>query len=178
MTSYARQLAKSRQFLRVEDVDLIQEILKEFPEEYIIEVVELGAGSGTTTCALMEGRPTRMRLTTVDTSSENLDWAVRNVEASGLGKSGGVEWTLENQLSWSAARYCNFLLVDAGHDYEDVKRDIDAWIPAMPRFAEVWFHDYSHEDYPGVRRAVDEAVASGKLQMRKDAGWGVWTSIA
>ena len=46
-----------------------------------------------------------------------------------------------------------FLFVDAGHLYDEVKRDIENYLPKMKEGGVIAFHDY---DSPGVRKAVDE----------------------
>lgn len=49
MSCAAHGLAKSRNLLKVEDVDLIQEIVKQYYlEREFLQVVDLGVGSGTT----------------------------------------------------------------------------------------------------------------------------------
>ncbi len=51
----------------------------------------------------------------------------------------------------------DFALVDANHEYDYVRRDIDAVLPLLTDEAYVLFHD-GH--YDGVKRAIDEAVAT------------------
>lgn len=53
-------------------------------------------------------------------------------------------------------RSVDFCFIDAGHDYESVKRDIAAWLPKIRVGGILAGHDYI-PDYPGVMRAVDEA---------------------
>jgi predicted O-methyltransferase YrrM len=62
-------------------------------------------------------------------------------------------------ISWEAAsKYKNksldFVFIDASHDYESVKKDIEAWLPKVKEGGVIAGHDYDWCD--GVRKAVDE----------------------
>lgn len=49
----------------------------------------------------------------------------------------------------------DFLFLDASHEYEDVKRDIQMWLPKVKSGGIFAGHDY-HPDWSGVISAVDE----------------------
>lgn len=49
-----------------------------------------------------------------------------------------------------------FIFLDAMHDYESVKADIERWWPKVLPGGVMAFHDYGHGDFPGVKQAVDE----------------------
>jgi len=44
--------------------------------------------------------------------------------------------------------------IDAGHDYENVKQDINLWLPKTKRY--IGGHDYNKKSWPDVIKAVDE----------------------
>lgn len=48
------------------------------------------------------------------------------------------------------------IFLDAMHTYEDVKADIERWWPHLLPGGLMVFHDYGHDDYPGVKQAVEE----------------------
>ena len=48
----------------------------------------------------------------------------------------------------------DILFVDAGHSYEAVKQDIEAWLPKMKPNGIIAGHDYTA--WAGVKKAVDE----------------------
>lgn len=50
-------------------------------------------------------------------------------------------------------KYFDFIYIDASHKYEDVKRDIELYLPKTKYV--IGGHDYQKE-WPGVVRAVDE----------------------
>jgi hypothetical protein len=52
-----------------------------------------------------------------------------------------------------------FLVVDGSHRYEDVKRDIEDYLPKLKPGGIVFFDDYGPYHAPGVRRAVNEFIA-------------------
>lgn len=62
-------------------------------------------------------------------------------------------------LSHEAANYfedgsVDVLFVDAGHSYEAVKKDIEAWLPKMKPNGIIVGHDYN--SWVGVKKAVNE----------------------
>lgn len=50
----------------------------------------------------------------------------------------------------------DMIFLDAMHTYEDVKADIARWWPRVREGGLMAFHDYGHNDFEGVKRAVDE----------------------
>lgn len=63
------------------------------------------------------------------------------------------------ELSWDGAKHyednsLDFVFIDAAHDYESVKKDINAWYPKIKESGIISGHDYAWCD--DVRRAVDE----------------------
>jgi uncharacterized Rossmann fold enzyme len=52
----------------------------------------------------------------------------------------------------------DFVFIDAAHDYEGCKADIEAWAPKVKRGGLIAGHDYENVAFPkfGVKRAVDE----------------------
>lgn len=70
----------------------------------------------------------------------------------------------------SAAKFedqsVDFLFIDGGHEYEAVKRDIQAWLPKMKPGGFMAGDDYSPEHWPGVVEAVTELLPDHGV-----AGW-------
>lgn len=61
----------------------------------------------------------------------------------------------------------DFVFIDASHDYQSVKDDIEAWYPKVKKGGVLAGHDYP--DWPGVKKAVDERFGKDKI-----AKWGSW----
>jgi hypothetical protein len=57
----------------------------------------------------------------------------------------------------------DFVFIDASHEYEDVKKDIQTWLPKIKKNGILAGHDYyvgEHDYFPGVKRAVDECLTN------------------
>lgn len=55
-------------------------------------------------------------------------------------------------------RSLDFVFIDAAHDYENVKKDILAWLPKLKVGGTLAGHDYTYSE--NVKRAVDEIFDS------------------
>jgi len=55
---------------------------------------------------------------------------------------------------------CDVVFIDMGHSYEEVKRDIELWLPKVKTGGIIAGHDYP--SWPGVKKAVDEKFDSIK----------------
>jgi len=60
----------------------------------------------------------------------------------------------------------DFVYIDALHEYEPVRSDIDAWLPKVRPGGAMGGHDY---DWPSVRRAVDETFP--RVELYADTSW-------
>ncbi len=50
----------------------------------------------------------------------------------------------------------DFVYIDALHDYDSVKSDMEAWFPKIKQGGILAGHDYSLQDWPGIFTAVEE----------------------
>jgi hypothetical protein len=65
----------------------------------------------------------------------------------------------------------NFVFIDASHDYENVKSDLDAWYPKIKPGCLFGGHDYGPTHHE-VRKAVDEFCLKNSYQVTsKDDCW-------
>lgn len=60
--------------------------------------------------------------------------------------------------------YFDFIMIDASHDYENVKLDIFTWLPKVKSGGFLCGDDY---DWPGVSKAVVEILGSVEVEERK-----------
>ncbi len=65
--------------------------------------------------------------------------------------------------------YFDFIYIDASHEYEDVKRDIEISLPKVKRGGLIGGHDYQPE-WPGVKKAVDDIIGTPNLTF-EDESW-------
>ena len=141
------------------DAELYTHIFGQLPPESII--VEIGVWRGRSTAHLLnliDERGDSIRLHCVDSFTGDELAGFRNTKAE---FERNVETlrgllTLHVVPSTSAAKYIrntDFVFIDAAHDYNSVRSDIDAWLPTVKPGGWIAGHDIGMSD---VRRAVEE----------------------
>lgn len=63
----------------------------------------------------------------------------------------------------------NFIYIDANHNYDDVKKDIELCLPKLTEDGIISGHDY-HQRWPGVIKAVNESIGE-PTQTYRDTSW-------
>lgn len=179
--TFARDLAASRMFLMEDDVLQIQRLVRMLSETLPPNVVDLGAGSGTTSLSVLDEREDAL-ITTFDISPANIEWARLAV----LNAYPGCDWSgIVSDAALAARQYTrlvDLLLHDASHEREHVEADLRAWLPLVRTGGLIWVHDYGdppeawgQPSSPGVKEAVDLLVAEGEIvpldQRTVGMGW-------
>lgn len=69
----------------------------------------------------------------------------------------------------------DFVFIDASHDYENVKQDINLWYPKVKSKGMIAGHDYT-QSWSGVIKAVDEFVdqKNYNLTIKGPTCWGFY----
>jgi predicted O-methyltransferase YrrM len=80
-------------------------------------------------------------------------------------------------LSWDGANHykdnsLDFVFIDAAHDYESVKKDINAWLPKIKNGGVIAGHDYAWCD--DVKKAVNEFF-NGETIYETEGCWVYFT---
>lgn len=126
------------------DIDLVVKLLKKTPEDAV--VVQLGAGSGTLTMAILGARP-KANYTVVDISEANLNWELKALENCGWT---GKRTTILGQSAATGRTYAgpkiDFILIDTDHSYEGVMDDLRAW--SLNVRGVIMVHDYDGRTAP------------------------------
>lgn len=73
-----------------------------------------------------------------------------------------------------AIQSLDMVFIDGDHSYEGCRVDIETWWPKIRIGG--WFggHDYMHERFPGVTRAVDEFATAIKAQVERGLDHTWW----
>lgn len=66
----------------------------------------------------------------------------------------------------------DIVFIDALHDYESVKADIEAWLPLVRSGGVISGHDFNHK-WPGVERAVADSFDLMSVGLGPDSVWFV-----
>ena len=60
----------------------------------------------------------------------------------------------------------HFAFLDGGHNYEDVKLEVEYLIPRQKKGDIIFFDDFHDTLYPGIVKAVEELEGSGKYSLK------------
>lgn len=128
---------------------------------------EVGAATGITTLHLLFNCRTLKKITVADdwrpVGTPGKAWAQDDMEEIFRGKFGkNPKVRILKGLSWDMASFVDdnsldFVFVDASHDYESVKKDLEAWTPKVKPGGVMCGHDIHSE---GVKSAVEEKFGS------------------
>lgn len=59
----------------------------------------------------------------------------------------------------------DWIFIDANHEYEYIKENLELWAPKVKKGGLVSGHDYGSKKYFGIKKAVDEFVPEKKLNV-------------
>jgi hypothetical protein len=91
-------------------------------------------------------------------------------------RSNIIRKTSEDAAGMFADKSIDFCYIDAAHDYESIKRDIELWLPKVRHCGILAGHDYKKKPRCGVIRAVNEAFGDNvnvTTEMRAPSWWVV-----
>ncbi len=121
--------------------------------------INIGAGAGTSTLALLLGHP-HLLVISIDIKKAQLDLERRNLEWMALSDERHEQIqgdSAEVGRKW-ARGLIDLVFIDGDHNYAQVKKDIQMWLPHIVEGGIICGHDYGWEKWPGVKQAFDEEM--------------------
>jgi len=157
LINYIKYANKIEGFMSANECATLHNLAFELEEG--LEIVEIGSYQGRSTSALGLGCKygNKNKITAIDLwgldidrhepeykDSKYYDSFKQNMSKLGLED---LVTSIEGESTlvakeWDKKRKIGILLIDAGHRYEDVKADFEAWYPYVVKGGKVIFHDY------------------------------------
>ncbi len=170
MTRTSEEIADWLGYLTRAELAALKGVCRRLPPDPL--VVNIGAGAGTATLAVLEERPDAL-IFSIDpvcgedpvNTSEHL-----RLEEAGLADTGAIiriwgrSQIVGKRWRWPA----DLVIVDGDHSAEGIQGDIDTWLPQVKPGGYIVFHDYG-DVWPAVREAVDRAFFGQKPCAQADA---------
>lgn len=163
----SESLSEAFGYLTLEEVAFLKDCVADSPTQGAL--VNIGAGVGTSGLAMAEIRPDQERYT-VDVSRgspvggfENEDNAFKGTDLPHpihlLGNSHkiGAEWAAQPKT-----KEISLLFIDGGHSEEEIRGDIEIWLPSVMEGGVIVFHDYDSVHWAAVKNTVDELMSGHK----------------
>lgn len=139
-TSY--QLSQDHGMLDINEIDLIKEHVARLPKKSM--VINIGAGFGTSTLAMLEVRPTAF-IWSIDPNTRSDE--ITNVKEAGFDGRVVRLLTKSQDINWPKSIKIHCVFVDGGHTEDDVRQDIEIYKPMVRKNGLIYFHDFEHPNY-------------------------------
>ncbi|NPU89994.1 MAG: hypothetical protein HPY87_08980 [Fervidobacterium sp.] len=160
MSSAALELSKAFGFLKQDEVLLIQEIAKKVPVG--ANVVNIGAGVGTSGIAVIESNP-NVKLYTIDISESSPFGGLEN-ERNAFNKYGipfkhsqiNSDSISAGLLNWSPGIF--MLIIDDDHNANHLSLELDIWLQHVVKSGYILLHDYNSEFWWEIKDVIDEKL--------------------
>jgi|SRR3990167_7315901 len=165
-------LSTQHGYLLLEEVAALKELARGLPS--IPRVVGIGAGVGTSGLAFLEARAD-LRLYSVDNVGTSLAAEEQTFMAAGIHSQNryvqilGDSHVVGREWIQRGFHRVEMIFIDDGHTYEEVKGDIEVWLPNLLPDGVIAFHDYRNDWDIGVSQAVDKGMA-GHEEIARTAG--------
>ena len=149
-------------------------------------IVEIGSWRGRSTRALADNTPgtvwavdtwkgsqEEQHLEEFRAHADNPNWLFEDFASNmwPLANVNAVQRDSQDAARYLSLRCFDMIFIDGSHEYEDVRADIDHWLPRVKHGGTICGHDYLPDHYPGVVQAVNETFKVFTM------GPGAWTSV-
>jgi len=157
----AKSLANAFHYLSEAEVDALNTLANQTIGKRAV-IVNVGAGTGTSSLAIAEGNEKAERYT-VEVQQKSPVGGLTN-EKNAFKESG---YALPNQIlgkshdvarDWPPSRKIDLIFIDDGHHERHIRGDIELWLPHMRDGGVMAFHDYGSPKWPAVKQVVDELM--------------------
>jgi predicted O-methyltransferase YrrM len=145
-------------------------------------VLEVGSYFGGSLFHWLQNAPEGSTVVSVDSYAVGVDnrhlyhdWVPDGVSLQVIAGKSAAESTVTQAKAW--APY-DFIFIDAGHYYTEVKADWEAYLPLAQKGAVVAFHDIlTHSEHPEIEvgrlwAEVKEDFETEEIVANPDAAWG------
>jgi predicted O-methyltransferase YrrM len=145
-------------------------------------VLEVGSYFGGSLFHWLQNAPEGSTVVSVDSYAVGVDnrhlyhdWVPDGVSLQVIAGKSAAESTVTQAKAW--APY-DFIFIDAGHYYTEVRADWDAYLPLAQKGAVVAFHDIlTHSEHPEIEvgrlwAEVKEDFETEEIVANPDAAWG------
>ncbi len=132
-------------------------------ENNYIYVAEIGVREGETTRYILDNCPQVLHYLMVDVHTDYRTYM-------DVFNTPGVYYRLPSHLvaPLIANGSLDLIFIDALHDYDSVKVDIERWLPKVRKGGIICGHDYGKEVCPGVVRAVHDFFSPSEIELEPD----------
>lgn len=179
MTHTSETLQAAFGYLFVEEVQALKEIVRMLPSDP--EVLQIGAGAGTSSLAILEARDD-VHLTTIDIEAGDSPFGSLFAERKVVTEAGHINRLMQihgdsKQIDLRPVTF-DMVFIDGDHSYEGCYSDITRWATYIVPDGIMAIHDYNKTDaynnltndkaphpkvWDGVDRAVNELLL-GKFE--------------
>ena len=149
-----------------------------------ITIAEIGVYKGDNAISMLNTADNIKKMYLIDTFAPNYKWFTDEVgEVFSEAKAEEFYNTLKQRFQSDKVsiirkdsaevakdfpdKFFDYVYIDDGHDYENVKRDLNSWYPKVNDYGVLGGHDSM---YDGVSKAVIEFVCNNKVTLHTVAG--------
>jgi predicted O-methyltransferase YrrM len=165
--SYAYYLSDWQRYQTRKEVDFIKKCVRIASDAFDLEspvFVNIGAGAGTSTIAILEENNTGVifSIDILATGSEIYTNEHLRLAEANLGLDGEIIkiWGDSKTVGKRFPINVNFVLIDGGHEEHEINGDLDMWLDKIKSGGVVMIHDYGSRHWPKVKEAIDNRLAS------------------
>jgi predicted O-methyltransferase YrrM len=150
-------LSDWQRYLTHAEINALKDAARALPANPL--VVNIGAGAGTATLAILEERADAL-IFSIDLRTNEAEYATNEhlrLKETGWDQRGNVirVWG-DSHLVGKCWRFpIDLLIVDGDHSLEGVRGDVELWLPFLKADGYIALHDYGRAEWPAVKEYID-----------------------